>query len=334
MKSALMLGIAGILASLPAAAGVLATYTASAQADGACFAATGTVEAVRQGTLGSQVSGRIAEVSVRTGDQVRAGQPLIRIEAGDSADAAAASAAAASGAAARLASARADFERAQRLRAQDYISVAAMQRAEATLRSAEADAQASAAQAKAARTRASWHTVTAPYAGHVTQLWVSAGDMAAPGRPLLGMYDPTALRVVAQIPESLAARIEPGRSAQLQVGAAAPTALSAWRVIPAIDPVTHSVQVRAELPSASGLEPGQFVNLLLPLRSSGAEVRIPISAVLRRSEVIGVYVVDDHGAPHLRQVRLGPQSGNTVTVLAGLRSGERVALDPLAAGSR
>ena len=129
------------------------------------YAATGTVEAVRQGTLGAQVSGRVLEVLVRSGDAVKAGQPLIRIEAEDAVDAASAGAATASGAAARLATARADFERAQRLRAQDYISVAALQRSEAALHSAEAEAQATAAAASAARTRAGWRTVSAPYAG-------------------------------------------------------------------------------------------------------------------------------------------------------------------------
>jgi RND family efflux transporter MFP subunit len=334
MKSAVVLCIAGILVNLPAVAANLATYTVSAQTEGASFTATGIIEAVRQGTLGSQASGRVTQVLVRNGDDVKAGQPLIQIEAGDSGDTAVASDAAASGAEARLVSARADYERAQRLRAQDYISVAAMQRAEAALRSAEADAQATGAQAKAARTRAAWHTVTAPYSGHVTDLWVSAGDLATPGKPLLDLYDPAVLRVIAQVPESLAARVQSGQAAELVVGTSAPIVIATWRVIPAIDPLTHSVEVRAELPAGTGLEPGQFASLLLPLREASSQLRIPLSAILRRSEVIGVYVVDGNGAAHLRQVRLGPVIGNSVIVLSGLQSGEQVALDPVAAGRR
>ena len=48
-------------------------------------------------------------------------------------------------------------------------------------------------------------------------------------------------------------------------------------------------------------------------------------------EVTAVYVVDDQGVAHLRQVRLGPPAGAEVPVLAGLQAGERVALDPAAA---
>jgi multidrug resistance efflux pump len=90
--------------------------------------------------------------------------------------------------------------------------VAAMQRAEEASRSAQADAQASNAQAKAALTRAAWHTVRAPYSGRVTDLWVSAGDLATPGKPPLGLYDPAVLRVIAQVPESLAGRLQSGNA--------------------------------------------------------------------------------------------------------------------------
>jgi RND family efflux transporter MFP subunit len=334
MKSAVIVCLAGILVNLPAPAANLATYTVSAQTEGTPFTAAGTIEAVRQGTLASQVSGRVTQVLVRNGDDVKAGQPLIQIDAGDSGDTAAASDAAAGGAAARLVSARADYERAQRLREQDYISVAAMQRAEAALHSAQAEAQASSALAKAAHTRAAWHTVTAPYAGHVVNLWVSAGDLATPGKPLLALYDPAVLRVIAQVPESLASRLQSGSVAELAVGTSAPIALAAWRVIPAIEPLTHSIEVRAELPAGTALQPGQFASLLLPLRETSSQLRIPMSAVLRRSEVIGVYVVDADGAAHLRQVRLGAAIDDSVIVLSGLQSGERVALDPVAAGRR
>ena len=60
---------------------------------------------------------------------------------------------------------------------------------------------------------------------------------------------------------------------------------------------------------------------------------VPREAVLQRSEVTGVYVIDEKGFPRLRQVRLGTASDErSVEVLAGLKSGERVALEPVKAG--
>jgi multidrug efflux pump subunit AcrA (membrane-fusion protein) len=54
--------------------------------------------------------------------------------------------------------------------------------------------------------------------------------------------------------------------------------------------------------------------------------------LLRRSEVTGVYVVDEHDQVRLRQVRVGGTFGSRTEVLAGLRAGERVAADPVKAG--
>ena len=324
-----------LLAGLPAMAAGPATYTASASTQGGRYSATGTLQAVRQGTLGAQVPGRVLEVLVRSGDAVKAGQALIRIDAQDAVDAASASTALAGGAAARLATARADHERAQRLRAQEYISVAALQRSESALRSAEADAQASSAAASGAHTRAGWRTVTAPYAGYVTDVLVAAGDLATPGKPLLSLYDPAAMRVIAQVPESVAGKLLASKPAFIGLaGGSNPLQARSWTVVSAVDPATHSVEVRAELPPGTRLQPGQFAQLLLPLAAGDAQLRIPASAVLHRSEVTAVYVVDASGAARLRQVRLGPVEGGEVTVLAGLRAGEQVALDPVAAGRR
>jgi len=334
MKRKVLIAVSGVLIALPALAGTPATYDVTVSAQDGSYAATGTVEAVRQGTLGAQVSGRVLEVLARSGDAVKAGQPLIRIEAEDAVDAASASAATANGAAARLATARADYERAQRLHSQDYISVAALQRSEAALHSAEAEAQASAAAANAARTHAGWRTVSAPYAGHVTEVLVTAGDLATPGRPLVALYAPSALRVIAHVPESVASKLQSTKPAYLDgvEPGRAPLQVSSWSVVSAVDPATHSVEVRAELPAGTQLQPGQFARLLLPRERAAAQLRIPVRAVLTRSEVTAVYVVDATGATHLRQVRLGPVAGEEVTVLSGLQGGEKIALDPVAAG--
>jgi RND family efflux transporter MFP subunit len=335
MNGRLLPGMFAVLFAVPALPAAEAIFRIEAIARDGTYSATGTVEAVRGGTLSAQVSGRVVEVMVRSGEAVRAGQILLRIEADDAVDAATAGAATASGAAARLGAARSEFERAQRLRSQDYISVAALQRSEAALRSAEAEAQAAGAAASAARTRAGWRTVIAPYAGTVTQVLVAAGDLATPGRPLVALYSPGSLRVIAQVPESLAPGLEISKPASVVQGSGTqPIKATSWAVVNAVSAATHSVEVRAELPAGAPLQPGQFVRVLLPVKSGAAQLRIPVRAVVRRSEVTGVYVVDKSGVARLRQVRLGPTEGDEVTVLAGLQEGEQISLDPVAAGRR
>ena len=62
------------------------------------------------------------------------------------------------------------------------------------------------------------------------------------------------------------------------------------------------------------------------------DLAIPEAALVSRSEVTGVYVVGDDGRVQFRQIRLGRALDNAYAVLAGLSEGERVALDPIAAG--
>ena len=67
--------------------------------------------------------------------------------------------------------------------------------------------------------------------------------------------------------------------------------------------------------------------------SRARKLLVPEAAVLRRSELTAVYVVDAKDKVQLRQVRLGEPAGEAqIEVLAGLTPGERVALDPVKAG--
>jgi multidrug efflux pump subunit AcrA (membrane-fusion protein) len=61
---------------------------------------------------------------------------------------------------------------------------------------------------------------------------------------------------------------------------------------------------------------------------------VPASAVIERSEVTGVYVIDSHGQVSLRYVRPGHRFGDQLEILSGLVAGERIALDPIGASAR
>jgi multidrug efflux pump subunit AcrA (membrane-fusion protein) len=82
----------------------------------------------------------------------------------------------------------------------------------------------------------------------------------------------------------------------------------------------------------AGIYPGMFVRAHFTV-GKASKLLIPASAVLRRSEVVAVYVADEKGNVKLRQVRLGETTADgAVEVLAGLNPGEKVALDPVKAG--
>lgn len=293
----------------------------------------GVVEAVRQTLLTAQVAGAVQEIAVQAGDSVRAGQVLLRLDARAAEHTASASAAQVRAAQAVEQEAERELARQRQLLEADYISQAAFDRAEARHKAARAEAAALRAAADASRTQSDFYVLRAPYDGVVSAIPVSLGDMAMPGRPLLTLYDPSALRVSVQVPQAVAAVAPAELSARLEL-AGLDTPVTPRRVqwLPSVDPTTHTVELRLELPAELRVLPGTFARARLNLTGESDRLYIPRTAVLRRAELTAVYVLDAQQRPRLRQVRLGPQQGAQVEVLSGLVAGERVALDPLAAG--
>jgi multidrug efflux pump subunit AcrA (membrane-fusion protein) len=88
--------------------------------------------------------------------------------------------------------------------------------------------------------------------------------------------------------------------------------------------------VRLELPQQdTGLFPGVTIKVAFEI-GEAERLLIPVSALVQRSEVSGVYVVSGE-AVSLRQLRLGHRYGDKIEVLAGLAPGEKIASDPIAA---
>jgi multidrug efflux pump subunit AcrA (membrane-fusion protein) len=100
---------------------------------------------------------------------------------------------------------------------------------------------------------------------------------------------------------------------------------------PVADAEANTFRVRVNLPDgAATLYPGMFVKVGFVVGET-QRLLVPAEAVVRRSELSGVYVTDGD-AVGLRQVRLGRRYGDSIEVLSGLSEGETVAIDPVAAG--
>jgi RND family efflux transporter MFP subunit len=294
------------------------------------YSSEAVVEAVRQSTVSSQVSGRVVDIRFDVGDHVKKGEVIVRIDETAAAQALAASEAQAGGAQAALANARASLERARGLMARGFISPAALDKAEADYRAAEAQVKALLAGADQAATQRGFATVVAPYSGVVSARHVQLGELATPGRPLMTGFDPASLRVVATVPSTQVASIQASGRARVEI-----PSRDRWiearavTVLPSADPRTHATQVRVELPAdAEGVYPGIFARAHF-VTGSAPRLMVPRAALFRRSELTAVYVVDASGHPTLRQVRVGNAADQwAVEILAGVRPGERVALDP------
>lgn len=307
---------------------------------GAAVEIDGTLQPVRQSTLAAQVGGNVVALAVKAGDRVKAGQPIARIDERETQAGLARSEAAVAQADAEARNAKLHADRTRELRAQGFVSQAALDVAETQARAAQAalrQAQAGRSQAALAR---GFATVTAPFDAVVLATHVEAGDFAAPGRAIATVYAPGALRAVVQVPASRAAAARDAQRVEVRGADGRRIVPVARSLLPTADAVSQTVEWRLDLPEADtgGLLPGQSVRVAFgaPSTAAGAGAAasplvVPAGALLRRGELTAVQVVQGERFV-LRAVRTGAAVGDAVEVLAGLRAGERVAADAIRAG--
>jgi RND family efflux transporter MFP subunit len=333
--SLLVFGISSaLLAGTAHAAETLAVAKAQYREVAQTYSVEGVVEAVRQSTVSAQISGRVKEVNFDIGDTVKKGQVILRIDERETEQALAGSQAQVMQAQAALTQAKANYERSVQLFEQKYISQSGLDKAKADYDMAKAQAAASQAGESQSALARGYAAVIAPFGGVVATRLVEMGEMVTVGKPLMVGFDPAQMRVVVNVPQYKLAEIGTHPKVNVEL-----TSLKRWvsaaavSVQPSADARTHSTQVRVTLPAnEKNVYPGMFVRAHFVV-GKASKLLIPSSAVVRRSEVVAVYVVNDKGEARLRQVRLGDASGEKeVEVLVGLNPGENVALDPIMAG--
>lgn len=299
----------------------------------------GVVEAVRQSTVSAQASGRITTLTVKAGDRVRAGQVLATIDDREAGAGVQRSQAQISQAEAELRNAQSTLDRTRDLQGKGFVSSSALDNASTQYQGAVALRDQALAGERQAGIIHGFTRVTAPFDGWILQMQAQAGDLAVPGKPLLTVYAPQPLRAVVHVPASRSQSIQ--SSVRTTVGVEGAQGKTTWIVplastrLPSTDPVSQTTEWRFDLPTkeSADLVPGQQVQVQFLPSKSGVTSRLtlPQSTIVRRGELTGVYVSNGQGFS-LRAVRLGAQQANEVEILAGLKAGDEVALDPLKAG--
>ena len=289
----------------------------------------GVVEAVKQSTVAAQISGRIVAINFDVGDSVMKGDVIVRIDEREVNDAFASSQAQIAQAQATLQNAQSIYARTLQLFSQKFVSQAALDKALADYKAAQAQLDASVALGRQAATVKGFATVVAPYSGVVAQRHVELGEMATPGKPLMTGFDPRDMRVVVNVPQRQLAEVRRGDASRVEFPALTRTVNGGTvTFLPAADAQTHTTRVRVSLPQIAGVYPGMFARVHFSVGRMQKLV-IPAAAVIRRSELTAAYVVDDEGLVKLRQIRLGESAGEAgIEVLSGLSAGERVTVEP------
>ncbi|MBZ5710854.1 efflux RND transporter periplasmic adaptor subunit [Nannocystis pusilla] len=281
----------------------------------ATISAASTIEAERQVTVNAESVGRLVDLSVEEGDQVKEGQVLARIRF----DAQANSLLRAN---TSLAKAQTDFQRIEQLYNERVLGHEEYQKARNQLDIAELDLR--------DRTREMKNTkVTAPFSGTITQRKVTEGGFVTNGAELLQITDFNTLVARVFVPEKELDRVKVGQEA-LVVGKAAKGRKGVGRVLrisPTVDAGTGTVKMTVALPQelagGQGFLPGMYAEVTLTVDHRQDVALVPKGAIVHDEEQTYVFVPEADKARRVR-VELGLQDAERVEILKGLAAGEAV----------
>ncbi len=302
--------------------------------------ATGTLHAHESAQVSPQVPGRLVEVLVHEGDQVRAGQLLARLDDGaqrsavEQAEAGYKAAEQAQSAAQSDASlATATLDRYKKLQADKSVSPQEMdevaRRAEganARVESMRQQSEAARAQLSGAKTMLAYTQIRAPFNGVVTSRSADPGTFASPGMPILVVDHAGPLELQSNIDESVTSSLRTGMKIPVAVNGLTLTGTLS-EIVPAADPASHTILVKIQIPAEKQLKAGMFGTAQISIGSHKA-VFVPMSAVVERGSLPCVYVLDQGSIAQLRYITLGAKQDNLVEVLSGLAVGETVVDSP------
>jgi membrane fusion protein (multidrug efflux system) len=287
----------------------------------AARAASGTVVAVQGVALGSEVPGRVHEISFESGALVKRGAVLVRLDTAAEE--------------AQLASARADAELARATLAR----TAELRRGEANAVADLDAARARAKQAEAAvenlRAVIAKKSIRAPFDGRVAMRQVSLGQILTPGTPIASLQQVSPIYVDFWLPQQALREVTRGERVRLRTDTF-PDAV--WQgevttVNSEVDPATRNVLVRATVPNTDGrLRPGMFGSVEVQAAERRAVLTVPVTAVIYAPYGDSVFAIEQQPgqggkavtAARQKFVRLGERRGDLVEVVSGLAAGETV----------
>jgi RND family efflux transporter MFP subunit len=272
----------------------------------------GTVRPKLSSVIEAKVSGKIEKMLVVPGQNVKADELLVQLDAREVQ-------AQLDQALALRQQAESDSKRATDLFQQKILSQSEYDNAQSKFRVADAAAT-------QAETLLGYTKVAAPFAGVITRKYADVGDLASPGKPLLEMEDARHLRLEADVPEAVISHLGPGDKVGVRVsGVSNELEGAVSEIAPAADPNSRTFLVKLDLPPTPGLRAGQFGRAAMPVGETSA-LRAPASSVVQRGQMELIFVVMN-GHTQLRIVKTGKRIGDEVELVSGVDTGEQVVAD-------
>jgi RND family efflux transporter MFP subunit len=297
----------------------------AAQVTGSERGFTGIIGARVQSNLGFRVPGKIVERLVNVGEQVKAGQPLMRIDETDLRLALTAKRNAVTAARASVVQTDADEQRYAKLVSDGWVSRQRYEQAKAASDTANAQLAAAEAEARVAENEATYSVLVADADGTVVETLGEPGQVVSAGQIVVRLAQAGPREAIVALPETIRPTI--GSVAEASVYGSDGRRYTAHlrQLSDSADALTRTYEARYVLDGEAAAAPlGATVIIRIASEASQPEVQVPLGAVLDDGGKTGVWVFDSATSTvHLRPVRLVRMTSD-VAVISGLSSGDPI----------
>ena len=212
--------------------------------------AVGTIRAVHETSIGSRLLARVVEVNLKAGQEVKAGDVLVRLDDTDLKARLQQAKAAVAGAEAARNQAANDEKRYAKLAESKSISRQEYEKTATALQAAEADLLQAQESVKEVEAMLEWATIRSPLDGIVIDKKVDVGDMVTPGQMLVTLFDPKRMQLVASVRESLTRQLQVGQDIGVQVeGLGKQCSGTVSEIVPEAQSASRTFQVKVTGPA-------------------------------------------------------------------------------------
>jgi RND family efflux transporter MFP subunit len=286
---------------------------------------TGIIAARVQSNLGFRVAGKIVERLVNAGQQVKAGQPLMRIDETDLRLAVTAKRNAVAAARASFVQTEADEQRYAKLVSNGWASQQRYEQAKAALDTAEAQLASAEADARVAENEATYSVLVADADGTVVETLGEPGQVVAAGQSVVRIAKAGPREAVVALPETIRPAIGSVAEASVYGADGRRDTAHLRQLSDAADAQTRTYEARYVLDGEAAAAPlGATVTIRLANQASQPEVQVPLGAVLDDGRKTGVWVLDSATSTvRFRTIKLVRLSGESA-VISGLSSGDPI----------
>lgn len=293
---------------------------------------SGQIEAAQSANISTRVMGFITMLKVKVGDHVSRGQLLVTISNQDILAKRSQADAMIGEAQASLKSAQKDYDRFTVLYNQQSATAKELDNVTLQYSAAKSRLEGAKQMRNEANAMLGYTSLTAPFSGIVTQKLADAGSMASPGMPILTIEQSGSYQVSAAVPENSISQIQQGTEAIVTINAIDRIIKgTVAQINPSSQYTGGQYIIKVSIPDKdkTGLYAGMYANVSIPVKQAvavektGSAVIVPLSSIVLKDQLTGLYTIGSNNTALLRWVRLGKTYGDNVEVLTGLEKHEQ-----------